>query len=299
MFCKKCGAEIIEGGKFCTKCGTPVAEQPAAPQSVVQPEVQPLKANTATQPVFVQNTVLDTLFKAFASPQFLAICILLTVSFGLGLFGLSFNVIGILSVIALWLLYSAAKSYNPVGLRTPLKMLRVLNLLAYIFNCIGVGLVFLFSIILGVLGASLTTVIDRISSADIDMVISEIQDAIGSEYSVLSEYMEEFIEVMFHGGIMIFAVVMFILGIIMLLLSIFYYRSVYCCSKSFVTSYETGVNCFEKIEAVSNWVMVLGILKAISAVSSISISILALGASGTMAAALILTSIWLKKTFVK
>ena len=33
MFCKKCGAEIVDGGKFCPKCGEPVA--PVNPESVM------------------------------------------------------------------------------------------------------------------------------------------------------------------------------------------------------------------------------------------------------------------------
>jgi len=38
MFCKNCGEQISEGGKFCTKCGTPVAaqQQPAMPSQTPQ-----------------------------------------------------------------------------------------------------------------------------------------------------------------------------------------------------------------------------------------------------------------------
>ena len=42
MKCRKCGAEVSPGAKFCTKCGTPVAGQP------VQRNVQPV--NRGAQP---------------------------------------------------------------------------------------------------------------------------------------------------------------------------------------------------------------------------------------------------------
>lgn len=59
-FCRNCGAEISEGGRFCTKCGTPMESQPtpAAPQPepVVTPQQPmygtPQQPQGAAQPMY-------------------------------------------------------------------------------------------------------------------------------------------------------------------------------------------------------------------------------------------------------
>ena len=44
MFCRKCGAQLENGTKFCVKCGTPVT-QTEAPAKEYSPAVQPVKQN--------------------------------------------------------------------------------------------------------------------------------------------------------------------------------------------------------------------------------------------------------------
>ena len=54
-YCKKCGAMLQPGMKFCTKCGQPIDLQPLAPtqpQGVSKPQrPQPLKAMAPQQPM--------------------------------------------------------------------------------------------------------------------------------------------------------------------------------------------------------------------------------------------------------
>ncbi len=46
-FCRECGANLLEGGRFCTRCGTP-AEEVVRPTSSAPPPVAPGRA--ATEP---------------------------------------------------------------------------------------------------------------------------------------------------------------------------------------------------------------------------------------------------------
>ena len=58
IYCKKCGAMLQSGMKFCTKCGQPVSLQPQAPQqtqNMARPQrPQPLKAMAPQQPTAPQ-----------------------------------------------------------------------------------------------------------------------------------------------------------------------------------------------------------------------------------------------------
>jgi uncharacterized membrane protein YhaH (DUF805 family) len=48
MFCKNCGEQINDGGKFCTKCGTPVVpQQQTPPQTPQYTSPQPQYQQTA------------------------------------------------------------------------------------------------------------------------------------------------------------------------------------------------------------------------------------------------------------
>ncbi len=64
MFCRTCGAQIVDGAKFCPKCGTqafvqpttsqavaPVAETSVATPSASAPDVEPMPAPVAPQPI--------------------------------------------------------------------------------------------------------------------------------------------------------------------------------------------------------------------------------------------------------
>lgn len=63
MKCANCGAELVEGGKFCGSCGSPVTVQPAPEQTVraatpqAQEYVQQMAAQQQTEGVPLKKSV--------------------------------------------------------------------------------------------------------------------------------------------------------------------------------------------------------------------------------------------------
>lgn len=56
-FCKKCGAELVEGGKFCKRCGAPVESAPARQKPVERKEVKEEKPKKKKSSI---KTILTT-----------------------------------------------------------------------------------------------------------------------------------------------------------------------------------------------------------------------------------------------
>lgn len=86
MLCKKCNAEIEDGATFCPYCAANLTE--GAPKNIIT------------------DMLSDKLF--------LVMCILLSVGVGLGVIAGSFNVLGILTLIFMWLTFSNVKSGNDI-----------------------------------------------------------------------------------------------------------------------------------------------------------------------------------------
>ncbi len=66
MFCRSCGQMLADGAKFCTACGNPVAAEPAAPEQVVQAQVE--TPVPQTEPAF-QPTPPSTFEPAVSEPE--------------------------------------------------------------------------------------------------------------------------------------------------------------------------------------------------------------------------------------
>ncbi len=96
MLCKKCNAEIENGAAFCPFCGEAAADDAAVAEVL----------NDAAP----KNKILDML----SDKLYMVMCILLSVSVGMGLIGGSFNILGILILIFMWLIFVGINKGNDV-----------------------------------------------------------------------------------------------------------------------------------------------------------------------------------------
>lgn len=268
-----------------------------------QTDSQPSQSagDSIKQPIHI-NFVADTLIQAFSTKGFLAICVLLSVGVGAKLLsGGGLDVIGILFVIGLWLARSAASSGNIRGLSAPLSMFKGLNLTNIILNWIGFGFLIMFSIILCIYGVVLLNV-PPLTNAEIHKIAEEsfsnMEVVFPGTDMLIADAMEAIFEFMFAGGLFVFAAIFAVIAAIILLLNVSCYRYIYRCSKSVANSFKSGIANYEKINAASNWLMVLGILQAVGTLGSLTtFNIFRIVASGSIAACYIIASNLLKKTF--
>lgn len=211
------------------------------------------------------------------------------------------DVIGILFVIGLWLARTAASSGNIRGLSAPLSMFKGLNLTNIILNWIGFGFLILCSIVLCICGVVLLSA-PPLTNAEIHTIAKEYFSNMESVFPgtdmLVSDVMEAIYGFMLAGGLFVFAAIFAVIAVIILLLNVSCYRSIYRCSKSVANSYKSGMVNYEKVDAASNWLMVLGILQAVGTLGSLtSFNIFIIASSGSIAACYIIASNLLKKTF--
>ena len=114
MKCNQCGLESEHFFANCPNCGSPMITE---------------NENC--------NRAADMVLAGLKDKLFLVLCILSTVACGLGVFGGSFDVIGILTTIFLWLVYSNAKkgvadADNLRNISGTLYARYVLNYVAYV-----------------------------------------------------------------------------------------------------------------------------------------------------------------------
>lgn len=224
----------------------------------------------------------------FSHPLFLAICILWSVNIFVEILAnysydnsVSLDVIGILFLIGLWISYGKAKSR--VSPLTGMNMVSGTLKAIYIILWVVVGILIVCGLLMiggaVVLGENMAGFIE---SAGID--VDSINASLGYELSVI------LFCVIFSAGFIGAA-------IIFMIVNVFYIGKVHLFAKSLCENEKCGENEIEKAKAAKNWLMVVGIFTAISAVFGES----ALGfiSCGVQAATLIVSSCWIRKHFVK
>ena len=212
------------------------------------------------QPNNVQhcNNIYTMFRDMFSSNLFLVICILQTVACGLPFvkmffnnalikgeyfvgtiennYSITFNIIEILMLIAVWMLYAAAKSNNQGGFLKPLKLVYGVTVAEFVCLWVIIGVIALASLVLILFGTS------------------EIMRRILYQLNI------------YKLPMIILGVMCIIVAGLLTLFNIFCYGTFCRCAKSFAHAAETGYPYIEKIKATRGWVMTVGILEAFTAI---------------------------------
>lgn len=255
MKCTNCGYENDLAFDVC-----PVCNQKATPALNPEAPVSPLAAR-------LKGLFSDTLF--------LVICILMTVSVGIGVIGANFDVIKILYTVFLWLCY-----VNCRGDIIESRYVRNLSgtvYASYVITNVVLGILAVCGIIVGA--------IMPIVAANAE-IMNFIKNELAEE---LGELTETLIPLIASSGILliIFTVIACGIGFVINFLG---RRAIHRFIKSQYVALDCGMEDTAYLGAAKGWLMAFGVLSAVGALSSIG-DFGALLANGSYAAALIIGSI--------
>ena len=230
MNCPKCRNLIPDNSLYCPACGEPLTK--------------PDSATNGLPPVIASLTAL------FSNKLFFAATILMTISAAVGFIGGGIPIFPTLIAIAMWIAYDAIKKNNVMGLGTPLKMFSGLSLAEYIINWVLVGCFAAVGLIMMAGGTTFGS------------LVNDYWNYIG-DFSDLA-YLEEF------GGIVIviLGICIIIAAVIVALFNALVVKKMRNCAKSVMVTFQTGINQITNLKFTRNWILVIGILSGVSALSS-------------------------------
>lgn len=221
---------------------------------------------------------------ALSSGLFLAICILSTVALVFGTFGFdaeygvttgSIDIFGILSTVGLWITYASAcdrkGEINPAGATIVSGCIKAQRILIWVI----IGLLGVLGILCIVVGA-LTQAMPGLAEGFDDYVDMYI-------HGVAPEYMEELVaaleELIANGFVMLLfvgiGICVLIAAIVLLIFNLTYYKSCHRLAYSVAEAVKGHSTALVGTRAVSIWLMVFGILAALSAAVDLSAALTA------------------------
>ena len=252
MFCKICGFEITEGVEFCPQCGAEI--NPPTPEN----PAQPFEA--------VPNLLGEKVTKLVSSNLFLAATILVTVS-TVGSIFVSAGLMNILFTVFMWTAYASAKkgavSYNNIrNMSGTVFATKVLYIIAAASSALCAGIFLL----LGV-------------SADNSLNYPSDNSDVLSLFSALDinieEFMEDFNGILGNQGsqnyisalLIIAGVILAVVAVLMFIYALCGVGSIHKFLKSTYEGIRDGNEDVKKINACKNWLLVMGIIDALSALT--------------------------------
>lgn len=262
MKCVHCGFENEQEVAFCVKCGA--SAQATAPVS--------------------EHTVASKVLSALKNDLFLVICILVSASAAFSLANEQLPLLTILATIFLWIVYAKARKDAADG--ETLRCLSGTIFAHYVVMYVVVGCF--------VLAALLFLLVFALVS-DSAGLIEEIINEFGVMEAEYIDLIELFLSLSGLVAFLIFA----LLAVPVFLLNFFGMRKIHGFVKSVYQSVQYNVPAFQHIKAAQTWLMVFGILSAISACTALSASVASALSGGCSAAAMIVASILVRKSFAE
>ena len=271
MFCKFCGHENDDSSAFCVKCGKPLSAAPenfeAAPPSL--------------------NPVMEKASSMIRDNMFLIMCILVTVSAGVGLLGGNFSVLTVLFTIFLWLTYSHSKNGFADG-----ENMRRISGTVYASYVISIVVVALLGVVFVVLGG-----IIALGFAGGALNLDNILNSVISEFSLDSDIVFSLASLS-AVFISVVLVICFIALIAVFIVYIIGCKKLHGFAKSLYQSVYSGRFELINVTSAKNWLLAFGILKAVGALGSIASFPLFISA-GCSAAVYFIASVLVDKYFIK
>lgn len=269
MKCRHCGNESAEQFSFCPSCGSPVTD--SCDELCVERQ-ETVNTNVAS------NRILN----AFKDNLFLVLCICYTVATALGMFGDGLNILNALISVFLWLVFSESKK-NAVQVNL-LKNISGAVYAKYIIVKIASVLLAICGVLGGVLIAVFGDKVGEKFVASANLVDAEIVETIFSMSAAVV-------------GLML-AIVCLITAVILFTFNILSTRNIHQFAKSIYKSVESGTLNIVKCKTTHNWLLIFGILSAISTFTNLaSFDIAGALSSGGIAVAEIIASVLVKKYF--
>ena len=278
MFCPNCGQQIDEGSSFCTNCGTRLSPAPApAPQEpVYQPTAPAFQPGEPAAPTYTAPNYnapvygppqtfegirtggeVQRLKSILSSSLFLVLCIVYSASILLGLFGASFDILGILFCISLWITYAAAKDRSAYLKTNGLRFSRGVVTAEWVIMWIAVVFILVAGVIVFIASIATGSALGRSYGYDYG-------GAVGAGFGIV---------------ILIVAV---IIAAILAIVNIFFYGGLRKFCASLVSSAESGVPAYVKANSSRIWLMVVGIIGCLSIFSLFSGPVASSALSGLM-----------------
>ena len=323
MFCINCGKEIGES-KYCPFCGH--SQEGGAPEMLDGPGSYVPDPSEGTTYRFRGDGVAEIYRGVFRDPMFLAICVLMTASAALsfvigssesGKVTFSVGILEILYVIALWLIFAAARNesrFSGTGLAIASGVVKA----TFIITCVVAGIILVCGVLIAVFGPL------AIDSIDLDFthsaaavqasLISPGPGSSGGSGSIpLPEGFDwldgldglDKLPYISSISIRVIGIIMIVAAVVVILVNIFFIRNLHKFTKSLCTSLKSDTYNIQKANTSRIWLMVSAVFSIIGFVSSIYIAGVK-NASGVMSAAgqlcsilsAILASVLIKRYFV-
>jgi hypothetical protein len=272
-FCTNCGQPLDPVTRTCPVCGGTNADVPVQYQAPARSGFTP------------------ALKKRIGSGIMLALCILATISvvltffskstFSVSYFNVNFDILGILTTIAFWIVYAAARSPEYEMSIGGLKFTSVIITIIKVIFWIGFGVFVVIAILCFAAPSAVSSAITV--TPDSPDVLDE-----------LIPYFSNSAVVTLIGVACIFGAILFLIA------NIFFYGNISKSVKSVIASVEADQHRMVKLGTVSVWLIVLGILSVLVSFGSHiyaeeEIDILAVAADLVSAAMLFLGAALAKK----
>ncbi|MEE0946814.1 MAG: zinc ribbon domain-containing protein [Acutalibacteraceae bacterium] len=233
MKCNKCNFETAEDFIFCPSCGA-----------------------HNTEPVIPVNFPDQKILNLLKDKGTLVLCILLTVSSGLGVISGSIPVLTVLATIFMWLVYS--KACNDITDSGLIRCVSGTVYAAYIINYIGYVLLAIIGVCFGI-----TFGVSAGSPSILEAVLQELEayftaDILNTTHSIITTY----------GLIISIAVIIF--SIILVIINLIGMRKIHLFIKTTYQNLQNGLLENKYTEAAKNWLIFFGVFTVIGGLSSLS-----------------------------
>lgn len=274
MKCSYCGYESPTDYQYCPQCGTVIEKKDTDFSPPPQPEFT-YETPTPQPEHKIVTALKDTLF--------LAVCILVSVCCGLSVLSGGLPIIRIFLAVYMWVAYAQTKNntLNPNHIR---------NISGTVYASYILNNVLAVFVIIGGFGFSFAMSYIMSNQEMLDLFYQELEAVGGSQIvSIFSKVLVNF------AGLI--GIAMSVIGIILIVINIIGRKSIHNFVKSIYLNMGMPTEQIQKASNAHVWLIVFGILNALSAFSSENTMLLL--SEGAFSAALIITAILVKKYFYK
>lgn len=276
---------------FCPQCGSDIGD------SAVCPYCSPQQSGGAEYQPPMHTPAEASLKTAFSGTLFLVMCILMTISVAFSFIGaltsgsFAIEIIDLLFVIAMWMVYATSKSADNALSPGGLKLADGTSLAVLVIGWVLFGIFIFFALVFMI-----------VRFANIPLDLEDLYYAIYSYSGSVFEGMIPSISIISSILLSLLVVVFVIAAVVIALVNLFFFRNLRRFIHSVRGSAASGVLNIQKAKTVRIWIIVIGVISALNAVSNLfqmsEKGALSALASCAYAAAIIIAFVWIGQNFL-